>query len=472
VSGQHAMVAFEGGEYVLIDQSTNGTLVNGGELPKGGRVLLRSGDVLGIGNYEITVLVDDLAASGPVPQPAASPAEASFFGSSPTPAFDAGVDPLDFFADPAEALIPDAMPSGGTQSDFLGRGPEPSRSSPASASDHSPAYADFFAPPEVSPDLGPAQGVLPATDPRPSSAAVIPEHWDATGFSDPPGERPRPASGFPDPWAEPGQSESDPSDPRAEPGQPQSDSSDPHRARPRLAAPVPDPPAGQAQVADTSASATRAGLRGARPLEQAGVGGARAQAGDLSALLHAAGLDPAAVDETALASLGEILRVVVEGLMEVLRARAEIKTQFRVAMTTLKPAENNPLKFSVNAEDALFNLFARRSGSFQAPVDAFREAFGDLRAHQVATMAGMRAAFATLLVRFAPDRLQEGFDRGLKRAAFLGAMNKTKYWELYREMYDELLSDDDAAFRRLFGDEFAQAYEEQMQRLSALQHRS
>jgi type VI secretion system FHA domain protein len=139
-------------------------------------------------------------------------------------------------------------------------------------------------------------------------------------------------------------------------------------------------------------------------------------------------------------------------------------------MTTLKPVENNPLKFSANAEDALFNLFARRGHSFKAPVEAFQEAFDDLRAHQVATMAGMRAAFSSLMSRFEPDRLQEGFDRGLKRGALLDVMNKTKYWDLYREMY-EALGDDDATFRRLFGDEFAQAYEEQMQRLTALPRR-
>jgi type VI secretion system protein ImpI/type VI secretion system protein len=188
---------------------------------------------------------------------------------------------------------------------------------------------------------------------------------------------------------------------------------------------------------------------------------------DLDALLRAAGIDPATVDEGTLASLGEILRVVVEGVMDVLRARGAIKNQFRVPTTTLKPVENNPLKFSADANDALFNLFARRSQSFKAPGDAFREAFDDLRAHQIAMMAGMRAAFSALLGRFDPEALQEGFDKGLKRSSILDVMNKTKYWDLYREMYAEL-GNDDATFRRLFGDEFAQAYEEQMQRLTTL----
>ena len=48
----------------------------------------------------------------------------------------------------------------------------------------------------------------------------------------------------------------------------------------------------------------------------------------------------------------------------------------------------------------------------------------------------------------------------------LDVINKPKYWDLYREMYDSL-GDDDTTFRRLFGDEFAQAYEEQMQRLAS-----
>jgi type VI secretion system FHA domain protein len=187
---------------------------------------------------------------------------------------------------------------------------------------------------------------------------------------------------------------------------------------------------------------------------------------DLAGILRAAGVDPATLDPAAIASLGEVLHVVVDGLMGALKARAEIKNQFRVAMTTLKPLDNNPLKFSVDANDALRNLFGRRNQSFQSPVDAFREAFEDIKAHQLAMTAGMRAAFTELMSRFDPEELQESFDRGLKRSSLLDIINKTKYWDLYREMYASL-GDDDASFRHLFGDEFAQAYEEQMQRLAA-----
>src|SRR5690606_21014469 len=51
----------------------------------------------------------------------------------------------------------------------------------------------------------------------------------------------------------------------------------------------------------------------------------------LAALLRQAGIDPADVDAATLASVGDVLHVVVEGLMDVLRARTAIKNQFRVA---------------------------------------------------------------------------------------------------------------------------------------------
>ena len=44
---------------------------------------------------------------------------------------------------------------------------------------------------------------------------------------------------------------------------------------------------------------------------------------------------------------------------------------------------------------------------------------------------------------------------------------KLRYWDLYRERFSDMVSDADASFRELFGDEFAKAYEEQLERLKA-----
>jgi predicted component of type VI protein secretion system len=79
-------------------------------------------------------------------------------------------------------------------------------------------------------------------------------------------------------------------------------------------------------------------------------------------------------------------------------------------------------------------------------------------------LAGMRVAFKSMLAEFDADRLQKEFDdrpsKGLLPA-------KLRYWDLYRERSHEIVNDPEASFRKLFGEEFAQAYEEQLEQLKA-----
>ena len=161
--------------------------------------------------------------------------------------------------------------------------------------------------------------------------------------------------------------------------------------------------------------------------------------------------------------LGNVLRSVVQGLIEVLRARSEIKTEFRMPVTQVKVSENNPLKFAANAEDALGNLLGRRNSAYLPAQEAFEDAFNDVRFHQLAMLAGVRAGFDHLLDRFDPASLQESFDRAGKRGLFGGG--KASYWERYSERFQELSADRDETFRRLFGEEFARAYEQQLSAL-------
>jgi type VI secretion system FHA domain protein len=186
---------------------------------------------------------------------------------------------------------------------------------------------------------------------------------------------------------------------------------------------------------------------------------------DVQALLEGAGLEGAVAAADLEQTFGQILRVVVEGVMEVLRSRHEIKDEFRMHLTQFRPAENNPLKFSANVEDALHNLLVKRNAAYLGPVESFAEAFQDLRHHQIAMLAGMRAAFDALLAEFDPDHLQTEFDRHIKTGALLSVPAKLRYWDFYRDRLRELVQDKDATFRRLFGEEFAEAYEAQLRRL-------
>jgi type VI secretion system FHA domain protein len=185
------------------------------------------------------------------------------------------------------------------------------------------------------------------------------------------------------------------------------------------------------------------------------------------AVLEGAGLQTAPVTAEFARSFGEIFRVVVSGVMDVLRARQQIKDEFRMRLTQFRAADNNPLKFSANVDDALHNLLVKRNAAYLEPVEAFEDAFDDLRDHQIAMLAGMRVAFESMLAHFNPEALQEHFDHQLKRSALSSMTARLRYWDLYRDRFDEMAKDTESTFRRLFGEEFAKAYEEQLKRLKA-----
>lgn len=185
-------------------------------------------------------------------------------------------------------------------------------------------------------------------------------------------------------------------------------------------------------------------------------------------MLASAGVPASAITPELAQNLGEILRVVVGGVMDVLRARERIKDEFRMRMTTFKVADNNPLKFSANVDDALYNLLVKRNAAYLGPVAAFEDGFQDIRNHQMAMLAGMRVAYDALLQGFDPEQLQEQFDKHGKRGGLLAGPAKMRYWDQYRERFHDMVKDPESSFRELFGAEFARAYEEQLERLRAV----
>lgn len=188
---------------------------------------------------------------------------------------------------------------------------------------------------------------------------------------------------------------------------------------------------------------------------------------DAPTILTALGLDPTQVDPAIQQELGAILRLTVQGLVDVLRSRTEVKNSFRLPTTSIKPVENNPLKFSLNADDALQSLFVKRNAGYQGPVEAFREGFADVTAHQAAMLAGIKAGFNAILAKLHPQKLEDLYERKLKRTAMLGLGNKAKYWEMYRAQFEEIDRDREAHFQLLFGEEFALAYNNHLQKLAA-----
>jgi type VI secretion system FHA domain protein len=163
-------------------------------------------------------------------------------------------------------------------------------------------------------------------------------------------------------------------------------------------------------------------------------------------------------------TVGLLMRETMQGMMRVLKFRKKIKEEFRINVTTIQSIENNPLKFSANIDDAMENMFIKENNAYKAPVDAVKEGFQGIAEHQVAVIAGMQAAFRGMIERFDPNNLESRFEK-YKSTSLLSLGQKGKRWNAYKQYHQGLIENLDDSFQHLFGYDFVQAYEDQMQRL-------
>lgn len=189
----------------------------------------------------------------------------------------------------------------------------------------------------------------------------------------------------------------------------------------------------------------------------------------MEAFLRGAGLQHLRLDRAAAAAqmeaIGRSYRLMVEGLIDVLRARASLKGEFRMAQTMIQPIQNNPLKFAPNVDEALLMLLRYDNQAFMPPDQAVGESFDDLRAHQLALMAGVQAAIKYLLARFEPRELEGRLNKPSGLSALLPNGRRAHYWELFTELYATISQEAEDGFQELFGREFSRAYEEHIMRL-------
>lgn len=165
------------------------------------------------------------------------------------------------------------------------------------------------------------------------------------------------------------------------------------------------------------------------------------------------------------------MREIVDGMMQILRSRTSIKNEFRMNVTTIQPVENNPLKFSVGVDDALENMFIKKSNAYKKPVEAFREGFQEIGEHQVAMIAGIRHGFERMMERFNPEILEKNFNKQGKGGVIPG-MQKAKYWNNYNEYYKGFVDNMESSFQHLFGSDFVHAYENQLRKLAAVRKKN
>ncbi len=124
--------------------------------------------------------------------------------------------------------------------------------------------------------------------------------------------------------------------------------------------------------------------------------------------------------------IGLVLRLVVEELVLLLKARAAAKVLAKSSdRTMINAADNNPLKFVPGTDEILEIMFARRRAGYLDARHSIEDAFHDLKTHEFATFAAMQAALSRLLDDLSPEAIA----KRLPPSSF--ASKKGRAWDAF-----------------------------------------
>ena len=423
LSGKHARVDFRAGTYFLVDTSSNGTYVNGAQVPLGKfhDYAMQDGDYLRLGQYELLVSIDT---SNDFPPD--DGAIVAYDGGSPSAAVKKSTaDDIGADLDLSELLEPSGALD--EESGIVARN----------------AYGQAVSPPDGEAGTPWHMMTRPLVVNRSADGSV-----DRDALRDlerAAAERVLERSGFGE---------------RSNSGERSNFFGE------------------RSNVGERSAGGERgSGSAGAGPAgADRAAAAARQQAPQLfdadidpglAALCRGAGIDPRSLPAeargAALQLAGQLLRESVLGLMDLNQSRVELRNRFRMGPPADEEAGPGVSFVRGGVQDILLRLLSTlsaRAGSVESMRDNFRE----LKAQNTATLAAMQSALDQMLARFDPKELEERFDRGTKRGVF-GAPGKGKYWEFYAELYAGLSQRPADGFPHLFLESFAKDFEAKMRAL-------
>ena len=170
-------------------------------------------------------------------------------------------------------------------------------------------------------------------------------------------------------------------------------------------------------------------------------------------------------DAKQLRIVGMLLRSAVEGTLQLVAVRSATRHELHAQVTVIRPRNNNPLKFSPDAQSALEQLLQPPLRGFLPGPAAMTDAMNDLVGHAIGTMAGTRAALEGVLGRFAPKQLEAKLTETSMFDSLVPMNRKARLWELYLQHYDSIRDEAQEDFHALFGRAFLDAYEQQLERL-------
>jgi len=449
VSRKHCVITGEAGQFIVTDASRGGLFIDGKDQPlgPGNAARLESGMRLRLGD---TVIRIEVEAAAPVATPRTqAPVQRQlthddFFSQPVTPPppvrrpeglpqpFDTGAaDARRYDTAPDRPPPPPLFDDPFTLDRSVQARPTGSVPEPIAPRGGDFGFGSFFDEPAKARPADPSAPVERA--PVAPAAAPASDDWWAMP---PPVAAPEPPPSAPEP-PPPEPLRLTPEAPATAPVAPEENRSR-QRGEPAPPPPAPEPPAAAPSMPDTAADI---GLR--------------------DAFFRGLGLDPAASDDPAaeMEAMGQRFRLLVEGLMLMLRTRAKEKQNARVAQTVISNTDVNPLKFLATTNEAMAALVAAKGPGYLDPETAINGAFRDLADHQVRSWVAIQSALRRMIDRFDPAAVEKDLEQlGMLESLLSGGRN-AKLWKAYTDRYKDIARAAEDRFLGEVGADFRDAYE-------------
>jgi type VI secretion system protein ImpI len=159
--------------------------------------------------------------------------------------------------------------------------------------------------------------------------------------------------------------------------------------------------------------------------------------------------------------LGESLQACIKGLLDLHQQVNE--GRFGVMTRNLQPIEDNPLRLGLGYKETLQTMYDSNKSMvhLSAPV-AIEESLKHIRDHNDAVQQATSEALTQILAAFSPQVLMRRFNN-YKRSTDSGSESKEAWaWKMYCSYYQELTSNRQKGFEKLFWEIFEQAYDKKI----------
>ncbi|WP_407334007.1 type VI secretion system-associated FHA domain protein TagH [Enterovibrio sp. 27052020O] len=159
--------------------------------------------------------------------------------------------------------------------------------------------------------------------------------------------------------------------------------------------------------------------------------------------------------------LGASLQSAIRGLLD-LHGQVQ-ESRYGMMSKNLQPIEDNPLRLGLSYEDTVDTMFDRdRSAVHLSAPSAISESLANVGHHNEAVQIATVEALGQILRAFSPEVLMRRFSAYRRPGQVTPESTDAWAWNMYKSYYNELTSDRQKGFEKLFWEVFDQAYDRKL----------